>query len=179
MGQKVSPQAINTPVENRADLGGHLPIWRHRPRAATGEFLAQNLDLARPPPRLQDGYMGKRSEALGRSNGQNGMETCLLMWTGPTPYHNSFVSIPMVNDHHYSMQFPLIVGPKWLERGSKWAHVTCLCTPKGPRSLYHYITISLYITIYHYITIYITISLYHYIFSVQYIFRKVYFNWHM
>ena len=29
------------------------------PRAATGEFLAQNLDLARPPPRLQDGYMGK------------------------------------------------------------------------------------------------------------------------
>ena len=25
------------------------------PRAATGEFLAQNLDLARPPPGLQDG----------------------------------------------------------------------------------------------------------------------------
>ena len=49
------------------------------PRAATGDFLAQNLDLARPPPRLQDGYMGKRSEALGRSNGQNGMETCLLL----------------------------------------------------------------------------------------------------
>ena len=49
------------------------------PRAATGEFLAQNLDLARPPPRLQDGYMGKRSEALGRSNGQNSMETCLLL----------------------------------------------------------------------------------------------------
>ena len=49
------------------------------PRAATGDFLAQNLDLARPSPRLQDGYMGKRSEALGRSNGQNGMETCLLL----------------------------------------------------------------------------------------------------
>ena len=46
------------------------------PRAATGEFLAQNLDLAKPPPRLQDGYMGKRSEALARSNGQNGKETC-------------------------------------------------------------------------------------------------------
>ena len=46
------------------------------PRAATGEFLAQNLDLARAPPRLPDGYMGKRSEALGRSNGQNGTETC-------------------------------------------------------------------------------------------------------
>ena len=28
-------------------------------RAATGEFLAQNLDLARAPPRLEDGYMGK------------------------------------------------------------------------------------------------------------------------
>ena len=24
-------------------------------RGATGEFLAENLDLARPPPRLQDG----------------------------------------------------------------------------------------------------------------------------
>ena len=49
------------------------------PRAAASEFLAQNLDLARAPPRLQDGYMGKRSEALGRSNGQNGRETCLLL----------------------------------------------------------------------------------------------------
>ena len=48
-------------------------------QAATGEFLAQNLDLARPPPRLQDGYMGERPEALGRSNGQNGMETCLWL----------------------------------------------------------------------------------------------------
>ena len=25
------------------------------PQGATGEFLAQNLDLARPPPRLSDG----------------------------------------------------------------------------------------------------------------------------
>ena len=33
------------------------------PRAATGEFLAQNLDLARAPPRLQDGNIGTRSEA--------------------------------------------------------------------------------------------------------------------
>ena len=49
------------------------------PRAATGEFLAQNSDLARPPPRLQDGYMDKRSEALGRSNGQKGMETCCCL----------------------------------------------------------------------------------------------------
>ena len=28
---------------------------------------------------LQDGYMGKRSEALGQSNGQNGTETCCLL----------------------------------------------------------------------------------------------------
>ena len=49
------------------------------PQAATGEFLDQNLDLARAPLRLQDGCMGKRSEALGRSNCQNGMETCLLL----------------------------------------------------------------------------------------------------
>ena len=42
------------------------------PWAATGECLAQNLDLARTPPRLQDGYMGKRSEALGRGNGPKG-----------------------------------------------------------------------------------------------------------
>ena len=49
------------------------------PRAATGEFLAQNVDLARAPPRLQDGYMGKRTEALGGSNGQNGIEKCLLL----------------------------------------------------------------------------------------------------
>ena len=46
------------------------------PRAATGEFMAQNLDSARPPPGLQDGYMGKTSEALGRSNGENDTETC-------------------------------------------------------------------------------------------------------
>ena len=49
------------------------------PRAATGEFLAQNLDSARPPPRLQDCHTGKRSEALGRSNGQNGTETCCCL----------------------------------------------------------------------------------------------------
>ena len=48
-------------------------------RAATGEFLAQNLDLARPPPRLQGGYVGKRSESLGRGRGQNGTEKCWLL----------------------------------------------------------------------------------------------------
>ena len=60
-------------------FGRAPPNLAPTPQAATGEFLAQNLDLARPPPRLQDGHMGKRSEALGRSNGQNGMETCLLL----------------------------------------------------------------------------------------------------
>ena len=57
-------------------FGRASPDLAPPPRAATGEFLAQNLDLARPPPRLQDGYMGKRFEALGQSNGQNGTETC-------------------------------------------------------------------------------------------------------
>ena len=57
-------------------LGRTPPDLAPTPRAATGEFLAQDLDLARPPHRLQDGYMGKRSEALGWSNGQNGKETC-------------------------------------------------------------------------------------------------------
>ena len=60
-------------------FGRAPPDLAPTPRAATGEFLAQNLDLARAPPRLQDGYMGKRSEALGRSNGKNGTETCLLL----------------------------------------------------------------------------------------------------
>ena len=60
-------------------FGRAPPDLAPTPRAATGEFVAQNLDSARAPPRLQDGYMGKRSEALGRSNGQNGMETCLLL----------------------------------------------------------------------------------------------------
>ena len=48
-------------------------------RAATGDFLAHKLDFARAPPRLQDGYMGKLSEALGRSNGQNSKETCCCL----------------------------------------------------------------------------------------------------
>ena len=61
------------------EFGRAPPNLAPPPRAATGEFLAQNLDLARPPPRLQGGYMGKRSEALGRGNGQNGTEKCLLL----------------------------------------------------------------------------------------------------
>ena len=60
-------------------FGRAPPNLAPTPRAASGEFLAQNLDRARPPPRLQDAYMGKRSEALGRSDGQNGMETCCCL----------------------------------------------------------------------------------------------------
>ena len=60
-------------------LGRAPPELPPPPRAAKGEFLAQNLEWARPSPRLQDGYIGKRSQALGRSNGQNGMETCCYL----------------------------------------------------------------------------------------------------
>ena len=49
------------------------------PRGATGEFLAQNLDLAKPPPRLQDGQSRVESGAMRLSNGQNGKEKCLLL----------------------------------------------------------------------------------------------------
>ena len=42
-------------AQNCADLGGHLPARRPRPWTATGESLAQSLDLARPPARLGDG----------------------------------------------------------------------------------------------------------------------------
>ena len=57
-------------------FGRAPPDLAPAPRAATGEFLAQNLDVARAPPRLQDDHMLTGSEALGRSNGQNGTETC-------------------------------------------------------------------------------------------------------
>ena len=48
------------------------------PRAAMGEFLVQNLDLARPPPRLSDGSSRVKPEAMERCSGQNGMVMCLL-----------------------------------------------------------------------------------------------------
>ena len=49
------------------------------PRGATGVFLAENLDLARAPPRLWDGWIREGSKVLRRSNGQNGKVTCLLL----------------------------------------------------------------------------------------------------
>ena len=48
-------------------------------RAATGEFLAQNLDLLKPPARLQDGQSRVKPEVLGECNGQNGIVTCLVV----------------------------------------------------------------------------------------------------
>ena len=74
LGRKV---AVFGPKVRR--FGRGPPDLASPPWPATGEFLAQTLDLARPPPRLQDGYMGRRSEALGRGNGQNGMMPCLLL----------------------------------------------------------------------------------------------------
>ena len=51
------------------------------PRAATLRFLAQNLDLARAWPRLQDSYGRVEPEALERSNGRYRKEKCcLLAW---------------------------------------------------------------------------------------------------
>ena len=34
----------------------------------------------------------------------------------------------------FLMHFVTLEWPKWLARGSKGAHFTCLCTPNGPRS---------------------------------------------
>ena len=42
------------------------------PRGTTGEFLAQILDLATPPPRLYDCLIRRGSEAMGWTNGQGG-----------------------------------------------------------------------------------------------------------
>ena len=60
-------------------LGRAPPDLAPPPRGATGEFLAENLDLARPPPRLQDGQDEVEAGAMRRSNGQNGKEKCLLL----------------------------------------------------------------------------------------------------
>ena len=49
------------------------------PRGAAGESLAQNLDLARPLPRPQDGESRVELGAMRRSNGPNGKEKCLLV----------------------------------------------------------------------------------------------------
>ena len=48
------------------------------PWGTIGEFLAQNLDFARPP-RLQNGQSTAEGKAVGWSNGQNGKETCCLL----------------------------------------------------------------------------------------------------
>ena len=65
---------------NMRSFGRSPPDLVPPPWGANGDGLTQNLDLARPRPRPQDGCMGKRSKALGQSNGQNGMEMCLLLF---------------------------------------------------------------------------------------------------
>ena len=50
LGQK---KAVFGPKLRR--FGRAPPDLAPTPRATTGDFLAQNLDLARAPPRLQDG----------------------------------------------------------------------------------------------------------------------------
>ena len=58
---------------------GAPPELAPPPRAAIGEFLAQNLDFARPAPRLQDGEGRVEPGAMRRRNGQNSEEKCLLL----------------------------------------------------------------------------------------------------
>ena len=52
----LAKMAVFGPKQRR--FGRAPPDLAPPPRAAIGEFSAQNLDLTRPPPRLQDGYMG-------------------------------------------------------------------------------------------------------------------------
>ena len=54
------------------DFGKAPPDLARPPRGATSRFLAQNLDLARAPPRLYDSYSTIEPEAFERSNGQIG-----------------------------------------------------------------------------------------------------------
>ena len=58
-----------------ATTRGHIPL---QPKAwgAIGELLAQDLDLAKPPPGPQSRV---EPEVLGMSSGQNGTVTCLLV----------------------------------------------------------------------------------------------------
>ena len=49
------------------------------PWVATGEFLAQKLNLAKLSPRLPDGEIRVKPEAMGRGNGQNRTVTCFLL----------------------------------------------------------------------------------------------------
>ena len=60
-------------------FGRAAPDLAPPPRAATGDFVAQNLDLARPPPGLRDGESRVEPRAMRWSNGQNNEEKCLLL----------------------------------------------------------------------------------------------------
>ena len=49
------------------------------PRGATVEFWAENWDLARPPPGIEDGESRVEPTAMKRSNGLNRKEKCLFL----------------------------------------------------------------------------------------------------
>ena len=66
-------------AQNSADLGGHLPTWRHRPGPPLVIFGLKTWIS-------QDHNVGSRmatwrklSEALERSNGQNSKDTCCCL----------------------------------------------------------------------------------------------------
>ena len=61
------------------EFGRAPPDLAPPPRPADAAFLAINLDLARAPPGLQDGYSRVEPGAMRRCNGQNGQEKCLLL----------------------------------------------------------------------------------------------------
>ena len=61
------------------EFGRAPPDLAPPPRPADAAFLAINLDLARAPPGLQDGYSRVEPGAMRRCNGQNSQEKCLLL----------------------------------------------------------------------------------------------------
>ena len=70
---------------NKAVLGHEVcsfgrvpPHLSPLPLGTNGECLAHNVHLARAPSGVQDDEVKEGSEAMGRSNGQNGNVMCLL-----------------------------------------------------------------------------------------------------
>ena len=65
--------------EKLRSFGRAAPDLASPPRGATGELLAQNLDLAGAPLELKDGRGRGEPGAMTRSNGQNAKEKCSLL----------------------------------------------------------------------------------------------------
>ena len=51
--------------------------------------------------------------------------------THSCPIFDPFLTHFFVANNQFSRHFVTLDGPKWLAMGSKWAHFTCLGTPKG------------------------------------------------